>query len=80
MGIVEERGKSYDKGDPTGTANLARIAALWTAYLGVEVTARDVCWLMVLLKSSRFRQDGGANPDNILDAAGYLTLVERFRP
>lgn len=79
MGIVEERGKSYDKGDPTGTANLTRIAALWSAYLGVQVTALDVCWLMTLLKSSRSRQDGGASPDHTLDARGYLELAERFR-
>lgn len=75
MGIVEERGKSYGNGD----ANLTRIAALWSAYLGVDITPRDVCWLMVLLKSSRARQDP-TNPDNTLDGRGYLELAERFRP
>ena len=80
MGIVQERGKSYDKGDPTGTANLTRIAALWSSYLGVEVTGRDVCWMMVLLKASRSRQDGGASPDHTLDGRGYLELADRFRP
>lgn len=75
MGIVEERGRSYGNGD----ANLTRIANLWSAYLGVPVTAQDVCWLMVLLKSSRARQDPG-NPDNTLDGRGYLELAERFRP
>lgn len=75
MGIVEERGKSYGNGD----TNLNRIAALWSAYTGIELTAHDVCWMMVLLKSSRSRQDP-ANADNYIDGHGYLQLAERLQP
>lgn len=75
MGIVEERGKSYGSGEE----NLTRIARLWSSYLGTPVTAHDVCWLMVLLKSSRSRQDPD-HLDNYLDAKGYTDLAERLRP
>jgi hypothetical protein len=75
MGIVEERGKSYGNGD----ANLTRIAGLWSAYLGTPVTAHDVCWMMVLLKASRSKQDPG-HLDNYVDGHGYLELAERLRP
>lgn len=46
------------------------IAKLWSAYLGVELTAADVCNLMVLLKVWRAK----SNPtfdDNYIDMAGY---------
>lgn len=75
MDIVTERAKDYGSGDE----NLTRIAGLWSAYLGTPITAHDVCWLMVLLKASRARQDGGAKDDNFTDAHGYLTLAERLR-
>ena len=78
MRIVDERAAHYG-GEADGYANLHRIAGLWSAYLGTPVTARDVCWLMVLLKSSRSRQDGGVNPDNTLDGKGYLELAERLQ-
>ena len=75
MGIVEERGKSYGSGE----ANLTRIAALWSAYTGTQLTAHDVCWMMLLLKASRSKQDP-ANTDNYLDGHGYLQLAERLTP
>ena len=59
MDIVTERAKDYGSGDE----NLTRIAGLWSAYLGTPITAHDVCWLMVLVKASRARQDGGAKDD-----------------
>lgn len=76
MGIVEERGKSYGKGDD----NLTRIAGMWTAYLGHPVTAHDVSLMMVLLKCSRAKQDPQRpDNDNYLDGRGYLELAERLR-
>lgn len=76
-GIVAERAQSYG-GEGDGYANLRRIAGLWSAYLGVPVTAHDVCWLMVLLKSSRSSQDP-SKLDNYVDGHGYLDLAERLR-
>lgn len=75
--IVTERGRSYG-GEQDRYSNLYRIAGLWSAYLGTDVTAHDVCWMMTLLKASRAKQDP-ANDDNILDAHGYLTLAEKVR-
>lgn len=75
MDILNLRASDYGSGEE----NLTRIAGLWSAYLGTPITAHDVCWLMVLLKASRARQDAGAKDDNFLDAHGYLTLAERLR-
>ena len=61
-----------DYGDPE--RNHQRIAKAWSAYLDIEVTPRDVCNLMILLKVCRDRN----NPkrDNHVDAAGYSQLAE----
>ena len=77
MSIVDERGKSYG-GEADGYANIRRIAALWSAYLGTEVTPHDCCWMMTLLKASRSKNDP-ANADNYLDGHGYLDLAERLQ-
>lgn len=50
------------------------IAAMWTAYTGHHFEARDVAWMMVLLKVARERT-GSANPDNAIDAAGYAAIA-----
>lgn len=75
MNIIDQRAQDYGSGDE----NLTRIAGLWSSYLGLPITAHDVCWLMVLLKASRARQDAGRHDDNFLDAHGYLELAERLR-
>jgi hypothetical protein len=75
VNIVEQRAQHYG----SGHENLTRIADLWSAYLGVEITASEVCWMMVLLKASRAKVDGGQHLDNYLDAHGYLDLAELLR-
>lgn len=63
--------------------NLRAIAILWSAHLrakyGIltELTAEDVCWMMVQLKSARAMNT--YTRDNQVDAAGYVALVERIR-
>lgn len=74
MGIVDERGKSY--GDPA--VNMGRIAEMWSAYLGVDVSAHDVAWMMTLLKASRSKADP-QNVDNYVDSRGYVDIAERLR-
>lgn len=54
--------------------NHSRTAGLWSAYLGVEITPRDVCWLNVLQKASRDVNKEGR--DNLVDAAGYVRNAE----
>lgn len=53
----------------------AKIAAVWSQYLGVEVTPRQFCMLMVLLKV--MRDSHKAKRDNPVDIHGYLILLEK---
>lgn len=50
-----------------------RIAAMWSAYLGKEVTGHDVGCMMALLKLAR--DANRHKPDNLIDAAGYIGLA-----
>jgi hypothetical protein len=75
MNIVDERAEHYGSGDE----NLTRISELWSAYTGAHLSVHDVCWMMVLLKASRAKVDGGKHRDNFIDAHGYLELAERLR-
>ena len=54
--------------------NLNKIARMWSAYLGVIVTERDVCWMMALLKGARAAATH--HRDALVDAVGYLRLIE----
>lgn len=62
----------------TPLANHSRTAALWSVYLGITVTPRQVCMMNVLQKVSR---DANApKRDNLVDIAGYAenaNLCER---
>ena len=50
--------------------NFGRIAAVWSAYLGVEVKTHDVANLMILLKVIR-SQNLPEKSDSWIDMAGY---------
>lgn len=50
------------------------IAALWTAYLGVTITADQVALMMVLLKIARTKT-GALNRDDFVDMAGYAGVA-----
>jgi hypothetical protein len=65
--------RQEDYGDPED--NTERIALAWSAYLGVNITKRDFCWMMVLLKA--MRDTHKAKRDNPVDAHGYLILMEQ---
>ncbi len=75
--ITSLRAKDY--GDPKET--FARIAAQWSLYLNqkhdcdVALSAQDVCWLMADLKKAR--QMTKYKRDNVVDAAGYIGLIEQ---
>ena len=60
-----------DYGPPE--ASLSRISAMWSAYLGHPVSARDVALLLALLKIAR--EANRSKEDNLLDAAGYIGLA-----
>lgn len=55
------------------SVSFARIAGLWSAYLGVPVSPNDAAAMMALLKISRARGNP-ASVDSWVDGAGYLAL------
>ena len=59
-------------GDPQDT--LARIAQMWTGYLGTQVSPSDVALMMVMVKQARSR--AAYDRDHYLDAVAYLLLAE----
>lgn len=50
--------------------NFARIASLWSSYLGEEIGTADVSAMMILLKIARI-QGNPSHDDNWIDIAGY---------
>ena len=79
--IYGDREKTYGTPDK----NLKTIARMWSAYiesrinmrnLPVELNAKDVCWMMALLKTARAANDQ-SHEDNAVDAIGYIALTER---
>ena len=63
--------RNIQYGDPN--IDFKRTAAMWQAYLGAEVTAEDVGWMMAMLKASRNRHQ--KKRDNYADAAGYIACA-----
>ncbi len=57
--------------------DFTRTAALWSALLGVEITAEQAAMMMVLLKLSR--EMNKHKDDNSIDAHGYLIVADRIR-
>lgn len=74
--ITSDRNDSYDH----PSRNHSQTAALWSAYLSrklkAPIEARDVCWMMTLLKASRDSHKPGR--DNLVDGAGYLGNAEQI--
>jgi hypothetical protein len=61
-----------EHGDPC--VNLDRIAAMWAATFGWDVTSEDVALAMILFKISRAK--AGDTRDNLVDIAGYARTIE----
>lgn len=72
--VYGDREKTY--GHPG--KNLKVIADLWSTYLSVQVSAQDVCNMMILLKVARLRNDPD-HEDSKVDIIGYALLMERLR-
>ena len=60
--------REQDYGTPE--KNFGTIAALWTAYKGIELTAVDVAAMLSLVKLGRIAS-GHGKADNWIDLAGY---------
>ncbi|KKN88356.1 hypothetical protein LCGC14_0249190 [marine sediment metagenome] len=76
--ILEEAGelvagpREDDYGPPID--DWKRTAAIWSAILGITITAEQACMCMVGVKISR--QVNKPSRDNLVDAAGYLLCIE----
>lgn len=62
--------REQDYGSPED--NFWRIAALWTAYMAVEITPVDVAMMMALLKTARIKTGSGGTMDSFVDGCGYF--------
>lgn len=65
--------RNHDYGTPAD--NHKRTAALWSDYLGIRLTARDVCAFNILQKLSRERYR--PKRDNLVDVCGYADNMDR---
>ncbi len=72
--IYGDRESTY--GDPAKNLNV--IASLWSIYTGAEITAQDVCNMMILLKVSRLKNTP-EHEDSLVDIIGYTLLKERIK-
>ena len=67
--INSDRQRQYG----TPQENFGRIAAMWSAYLGVKVGEADVAVCMALLKAARLANEH--KRDSFVDGAGYFALA-----
>ena len=67
-----------DRQEQYGTAkeNFGRIAQMWSAYLGRDVTEPDVAVMMTLLKCARLAHQ--KKDDSFIDGVGYLALASEL--
>lgn len=69
-GILINGSRAQQYGD--AVASMERIAALFGAYLGIELKAKDAAALLALLKISRISSSEKA--DNWIDLIGYAAI------
>lgn len=73
--------RENDYGHPS--INLQKIASVWSILLQhkleEDLTAADVCGLMAALKLVRAAKENWTHEDSIIDAAGYLGLLDRIK-
>jgi hypothetical protein len=67
--VCGDRDQQYGKPEN----NFKTIAALWESYLGVDITAKDVAMMMILLKIAR--EGKKHKRDNLIDIAGYAACA-----
>jgi hypothetical protein len=61
-----------DRRDQYGDSTFRKVAAMWSAYLGIEVKPHQVADLMILLKVAR--NVHAPKADTYADVAGYAGL------
>jgi hypothetical protein len=75
--VNRERQGTY--GDPT--PNMELLADLWSAFLGIPLSAEDASLMLVLLKVMREKQSGYKvdYPDNVVDVVGWANVLYRVK-
>lgn len=63
--------REQDYGSPEDS--FALISELWSAYLGISFTSKDVAMMMASLKVARIRN--GDKADSFVDLAGYAACA-----
>ena len=63
--------RQSDYGTPEDNFN--RIGKLWSAYMDIEFTSKDVAIMMALLKVARIK--AGNSIDSAIDLAGYAACA-----
>ena len=58
--------------------NFEMIAKIWSAYTGASIDAKDVGFMMAMLKASRYKGGDKNNLDNFVDGANYIALAGDF--
>jgi hypothetical protein len=67
--------RQQDYGSPL--QSFTRIAAYWSATLGIEVTADQVALCMIGLKAARYQN--GQQRDSLVDIAGYAGCIDLMK-
>jgi hypothetical protein len=67
---VQERGEVYG----TPRVDMARIAAIWSQLLGVEIVPAQVPMCMIAVKLSRLVTSPN-HEDSVVDIAGYAAVM-----
>jgi len=78
--IDGERQQVYGKADTNFAATAQMMSAFLSVRLGfhVELTSKDVAYLMALLKIARLA-NCPTHEDSVIDAIGYLALAPQCR-
>lgn len=81
MTILEEAARITDADRPDMYAsplvNHTRTAEFWSTYLGVPISAEQVCFMNILQKISRAMHS--ITRDSLVDVAGYARNVEKVQ-
>ena len=74
--VLVQGQREKDYGDKKENHN--NIAKLWSAYLGISVTAHDVALMMVLLKMARTKL-GKVSRDTYIDMSAYSAIAGEIK-
>ncbi len=74
--VLVQGQREKDYGDKKENHN--NIAKLWSAYLGISVTAHDVALMMVLLKMARTKL-GQVSEDTYIDMSAYGAIAGEIK-